>query len=87
MLFSAEKACWPDVNMKLHFNSDSPYRYLNSGGFMGNVKSIKMLINCEFADTYDDQLLMQKNYVKYNVCQKRIKKKKKKKKSGLELKL
>lgn len=65
MLFSAEKACWPDVNMKLHFNSDSPYRYLNSGGFMGNVKSIKMLINCEFADTYDDQLLMQKNYVKY----------------------
>jgi GR25 family glycosyltransferase involved in LPS biosynthesis len=65
MLFSAEKACWPDINMSIHFNSDSPYKYLNSGGFIGNVKSINKLISGTFEDTYDDQLLIQKNYVKY----------------------
>lgn len=65
MLFSAEKTCWPDNNMSIHFNSESPYKYLNSGGFIGNVESINKLISGKFEDTYDDQLLIQKNYVKY----------------------
>ena len=36
IVFSAEKTCWPDVELKEQYpKSPTDYRYLNSGGFIG----------------------------------------------------
>lgn len=46
LVFSAEVNCWPDKNLaKKHNQIDSPYKYLNSGGFIGKVGMIKYFLN------------------------------------------
>ncbi|MBZ4042605.1 glycosyltransferase domain-containing protein [Flavobacterium hibisci] len=47
IVFSAELGCWPDPGMSSEYpeiNSKTPYKYLNSGGFIGVAKDIKELL-------------------------------------------
>lgn len=66
LLFSAETVCWPVKNMNIYFNSDSIYKYLNSGGFIGYAKTIKNILKKKCEDTDDDQLYYQKIYINNN---------------------
>ena len=58
IVFSAEKTCWPDVELKEQYpKSPTDYRYLNSGGFIGYGDHISKLINkVSVNNEYDDQL-------------------------------
>tara|TARA_R110000765_G_scaffold62151_3_gene120600 strand:+ start:32651 stop:34078 length:1428 start_codon:yes stop_codon:yes gene_type:complete len=64
IVFSAEKVCWPDDNLKDKYpNSLTDYKYLNSGGFIGYGSHIIKLINkVEVSDDYDDQLYYTERY-------------------------
>ena len=47
--FSVEMTCWPDASLKSAYFpeqklQDSPYRYLNSGGFIGTCGFLKFLL-------------------------------------------
>ena len=47
VVFSAETGCWPDSSMAKRYpydNKKTPYKYLNSGGFIGTAKAIKDLL-------------------------------------------
>jgi hypothetical protein len=47
LVFSTEVNCWPDNSLYSSYpnNSSSPYRYLNSGGFIGKIGYIKQVLN------------------------------------------
>lgn len=62
IVFSGEKKCWPDESMKTKFTGEGPYKYINSGGFIGKVDTIRKLIDVDFEDTYDDQYLIHSRY-------------------------
>ena len=71
LVFSAEKECWPDKKTSVFFkDNEGPYKYINSGGFIGRVKMIYDLIDVEYSDTYDDQYLI---HERYNLFKNRIK--------------
>ena len=73
ILFSAEKTCWPDTDLKSVFETqnpklddeyvDTPFKYLNSGLFIGRVGEIKKMIPAKISPTSDDQLYYQKKYL------------------------
>jgi glycosyl transferase family 25 len=73
IIFSAEKICWPDESLESEFitkNSqlddeyvDTPFKYLNSGLFIGRVGEIKKMIPDKIGDSDDDQLYYQKKYL------------------------
>jgi hypothetical protein len=72
ILFSAEKYCWPDKNLHKYYpTTNSEYKYLNSGGFIGNAYDILQLLNMIINDNDDDQLyftkifLFDNNYINY----------------------
>ena len=50
-VFSAEMTCWPDPTVRSHYenlsgiNCTSPYRYLNSGGFIGRTGFIRQVLD------------------------------------------
>lgn len=52
IVFSCETNCWPDVSLARSFDSLStgPYRYLNSGGFIGRAGTISSMISKLFFD-------------------------------------
>lgn len=60
IVFSAEKNCWPDAQRASEYpQCDSPWRYLNSGSYMGTAGDIYNLLNGIKIDAYaDDQRLM-----------------------------
>ncbi|GAU97710.1 hypothetical protein RvY_08960 [Ramazzottius varieornatus] len=65
ILFTAERFCWPDTTLS---NQYPPVmgssKYLNSGGFLGDGKSIyEMLTVHDVADTDDDQLYYTKLFL------------------------
>ena len=62
IVFAGEKKCWPDKSMEKIFTGKGPYKYINSGGFIGNVETIRKLIDIDFEDTYDDQYLIHSRY-------------------------
>lgn len=65
VLFAAEKTCWPDVNLAGLFpDTGTEYKYLNSGVYIGKVGAIKKLFVDEIGDAEDDQLYMQKQYLR-----------------------
>jgi hypothetical protein len=47
LVFSAEVECWPDKELAHQYinNNTTPYKYLNSGGFIGKAGLIKELLN------------------------------------------
>ena len=56
IIFSSEKACWPDEELKFNYEETyTPYKYLNSGSFIGNGLEIKELLK-DFDEYWrDDQ--------------------------------
>jgi len=68
VLFAAEKACWPSKELAGFFpKSDTEYNYLNSGVYIGYVHAIKKLLDQDIDDSEDDQLFLQKQYIKAKV--------------------
>ena len=64
ILFSSESLIWPDSSLDSRFPAlDSPYRYLNSGGFLGSIKSLKILTEKPINSSDDDQLYYQLEYL------------------------
>lgn len=57
IVFSTEKACWPDANLSLSYpNTTSEWKYLNSGSYMSPIKKFLETIDkypIKFSD--DDQ--------------------------------
>lgn len=68
VLFAAEKICWPDKGMETWFTkSGTGYDYLNSGVYMGSVKALKKLLNTPITDSEDDQLFLQKQFIRAKI--------------------
>jgi hypothetical protein len=71
VLFSTETGCWPDVNLADQYppENGSPYRFLNSGGFIGTAGAISQLLEDESFDTGNykksNQYLWAKRFFKY----------------------
>jgi|GEM_PF-917101 len=59
IVFSTEVSCWPDSELSTQYPlapDNSPFRYLNSGGFIGPATDILDLINTtSIRDNEDDQ--------------------------------
>lgn len=54
LVFSAERNCWPAPELQSSYPSNhSPFRYLNSGAFIGTVGLIKALLNMEIKEGGD----------------------------------
>jgi GR25 family glycosyltransferase involved in LPS biosynthesis len=62
ILFAAESTLWPDKTV-IHPLSDTKYRYLNSGVFMGEVGALRSLLAYSIGNEEDDQLFYQKQYL------------------------
>ena len=70
MVFSAEASCWPDKNLAEHFPEvDTPYRFLNSGSYIGRAGSLLELFKDSILDEDDDQFYCAKKYLsgKYDI--------------------
>ena len=70
VIFGSEKAIWPDPSIADKFpESESEYRFLNSGNFMGKVKDLKKITEEEISDSGDDQLYYQHKFLskKYGI--------------------
>lgn len=65
VLFSAEKTCWPDSSLAYKYpKNNSPYLYLNSGGFIGTAQNVYSLIrDATISNTDDDQLFFTNIYL------------------------
>lgn len=64
ILFAAEKVCWPDKSIAPFFNeSETDYKYLNSGLYIGYAGSILAFIEDYIPNGEDDQLFLQKKYI------------------------
>jgi len=63
LLFSTDLKCWPDNSMAAFFDQDanSPFIYLNSGGFIGKAGLIKELL--EENDNEDEEYGFSNQYV------------------------
>lgn len=58
VVFAAEKNCWPDGEMSEHFPDppmETPYKFLNSGTFIGTVEGVKAFLMHPVQDDDDDQ--------------------------------
>lgn len=65
ILFSAEKTCWPSTDRSDYFApSETPYRFLNSGAFMGSSAALLKFLNEQVADDEDDQAWMQDRFLR-----------------------
>lgn len=62
VVFAAEKYLWPDKTLRFP-PSATPYRYLNSGCFVGRVGELKRMLAEPIADHEDDQLYLHKAYL------------------------
>lgn len=67
ILFAAEKSCWPEPTMAPQFPmTPMPYKYLNSGVYMGKVARLNHFFSEVVANGQDDQLWTQKRYLGAN---------------------
>lgn len=65
VMFSAEALLWPDESIADQFpDVGTPYKYLNSGGFIGSIKSLKKLTVQSIESSDDDQYYYQMEYLK-----------------------
>lgn len=68
VLFAAEKNCWPSSELESFFpKSNTEYNYLNSGVYIGYVHALKKLLDQTISDSEDDQLFLQKQYLKQKI--------------------
>ena len=64
IIFAAEKTCWPDFKLIPDFpKSLTPYKYLNSGLYIGKVGTLKKFFSEAVPNDSDDQLWMQKRFL------------------------
>jgi len=64
VLFSAERYCWPDESLAPEFpESETPYRYLNSGTYIGRVDELKKIFAAEIDARGDDQYYCHKQFL------------------------
>jgi hypothetical protein len=64
VLFSAEKNCWPLKQLDIFYpETDSEYKFLNSGGFIGNAERILNLLEKKIENCEDDQLYYTKIFL------------------------
>lgn len=77
VLFTAEKSCWPLQQLDIFYpETDSDYKYLNSGGFIGNAGKILNLLEKKIENFEDDQLYYTKIFLfdnKIDNCMNKIK--------------
>ena len=67
ILFAAEKSCWPEPTIAPQFPmTPTPYKYLNSGVYMGKVARLNHFFSEVVANDQDDQLWIQKRYLGAN---------------------
>ena len=65
ILFAAEKTCWPSTDRSDYFPpSDTPYRFLNSGAFIGTAGALLKFLHQDVADHEDDQAWMQDRFLR-----------------------
>lgn len=65
ILFAAEKTCWPSTDRSDYFPpSDTPYRFLNSGAFIGTADALLKFLHQDVADHEDDQAWMQDRFLR-----------------------
>lgn len=64
-LFAAEVHCWPEPNLTSNYpERPTPYRFLNSGAFIGYAGALLNMINFEsIEDHHDDQLYYTLRYL------------------------
>jgi len=55
IVFSAERACWPDAHLAGEFEAETSFKYLNSGTFIGQCKAIKQILETPISNSDDDQ--------------------------------
>lgn len=64
VVFACEETCWPDQSIAEYFpKSETPYRYLNSGLFIGRVDEIRNILSNHINDWDDDQLYYHKEFL------------------------
>ena len=64
-LFGGEKYCWPDTSLADQFpTQQTEYKYLNSGTFIAEVETLRQILSDPVADSSDDQLYVQQQYLK-----------------------
>lgn len=67
ILFAAEKSCWPEPTIAPQFPmTPTPYKYLNSGVYMGKVARLNHFFSEVVANDQDDQLWIQKRFLGAN---------------------
>jgi len=67
VIFSAERYCYPDNNLVQKYpQSDTPYRFLNSGTFIGQVGELKKIIGDGIDHSDDDQLFYTQQFLSDN---------------------
>jgi GR25 family glycosyltransferase involved in LPS biosynthesis len=65
IVFSTEKTCWPDTDVLEQYpETESEYKFLNSGGFIGYANEVLKLLNEEVPNTEDDQRYYTKKFLK-----------------------
>ena len=69
IIFSSERFCWPDERYgselkALNTDHSTPYQYLNSRMYIGRVGELKKLFHAPIENYEDDQLYVQKQYLK-----------------------
>ena len=71
IVFASERICWPNeelatqiikTNKGITPYTDTPYKYLNSGLFVGTVKELRSILQ-DVDDASDDQLYYQEAYL------------------------
>ena len=71
IVFASERICWPNeelaseiikTNKTITPYEDTPYKYLNSGLFVGTVKELRSILQ-DVDDASDDQLYYQEAYL------------------------
>ena len=76
LLFSAETCCYPDPTLESRYpQTDSPYKYLNSGGFIGKAGLLKELHAIDLSNVasnyaYSNQYLWSVIYLEHQHCMK-----------------
>ena len=68
-LFAAEVSCWPDNNQDRYPEACTPYRFLNSGAFIGAAEDLRRMLIDAIADRADDQRYYTERYLsnRYNI--------------------
>ena len=79
IVFAAEKNCWPqkalETQYRTHGIQSITYKYLNSGGFIGEVGALKTFIDESFQNVSgatDDQVFYTNLYLKYQTDRTRV---------------